>query len=463
MLFRKKDFPGRIHKKQPMKLKRFLAAALSLLALFAVFVPVLADGETDEKKEVAAEPHVENCHSAYLYCFENARTLFEYNADLEVYPTSTTKLMTGIVAAEHFAGRFDEKITVTADMISNVSGNKLSPALVEDEIVTVEDMLYGTLVGGANDAASVLAFAVSGSVSAFVDEMNKKAGSSSIGARSTRYTNPTGMHDDAMVTTARDTAQIALYLMANDELARIVQTPKYVMEETNKQDFRNIYNRNAAISKYYTAGYYDERAIGANAGGTPVGGYSAVEVFRDQTSGATYLAVVMGADENEDGTVMYSYKNAADLMEWAFASYAYVSVLSEDKVVDEIPVTLSSTVDFVTLRPAKTVTVFLPTSIDPERDLELHFTKLLDSLAAPVRAGDVVGTVTVTLGDDIVGTTDLVTTGDVDRSEFLYVLSQIEDFTKSKFFIATLVCVVVLTLVYIFGTAFIRGRKSRKL
>ena len=328
--------------------------------------------------------------------------------------------MTGIVAAEHFAGQFDTKITVTEEMINSVIGNKLQPELIAGEIVTVGDMLYGTLVGGANDAASVLAVATSGSVSSFVDEMNKKAASAAISARSTRYTNPTGIHDDAMVTTARDTAQIAMYFMENDDLARIVQTPKYVMEETNKQDFRSIYNRNATISNNYHSGYYDERAIGANAGQTSVGGYCAVEVYRDLTSGATYLTVVMGADENEEnGKVMYSYENSIALMKWAFASYAYIPVLSDDKVVDEIPVTLSSAVDFVTLRPAKTVTVFLPTSVDPEKDLELHFTKLSDSLAAPVKAGDVVGTVTVTLGDEIVGTADLVTTSDVERSEFL--------------------------------------------
>ena len=441
-----------------MKLSKFVSL---FLAAAMLVIPVLAADGYDG--EIPAEPQIERCHAAYLYCFENDRTLFEYNADLEVFPTSTVKLMTGIVAARRFEGRFDERITVTAEMLANVTGNKLSPELVEGEVVTVEDMLYGTLVGGANDAATVLAYAACGSVSAFVDEMNKTAGSSDIGARSTRYTNPTGMHSDAMTTTARDTAAIAKYLMGNKELARIVQTPKYVMEETNKQSFRNIYNRNAAISKYFTSGYYDERAIGANAGGTPVGGYCVVEVYRDQQSGATYLAVVMGADEDDQQKKMYSYENAREMMKWAFASYAYVSVLSEDRVVDEIPVTLSSTVDFVSLRPAKTVQVFLPTSVDPEKDLELHFTKLVEKLTAPVTAGQVVGTVTVTLGDDIVGTADLVTTGDVDRSEFLHVLSQIEEFTKSKFFIATLVSAIVLSLAYVFGKAFIRGRRNKRL
>lgn len=344
------------------------------LALSALFLPVNAEPEKDgpanangtaptpdvPASKVPEAPTVEKCRSAYLYCFENDRALFEFKADDKVYPTSTAKMMTALVAAEHFASRLDTQITVTAEMLSKVVGNKLSPALSEGEVVTVEQMLYGTLVGGANDAACVLAYATAGSISDFVVKMNEKAASSEVGARSTRYANPTGMHDDTMVTTARDTAHVALCLMQNEVLAQIVQTPKYVMEKTNKSDFRNIYNRNAMISKYYAAGYYDERAIGANAGGTPVGGYCAVEVLRDKTSGVTYLAVVMGADEEEESGKLYSYENAAKLMKWAFDSYNYISVLSEDKVVHEIPVTLSSTVDHVTLRPAKTVTVFLP-------------------------------------------------------------------------------------------------------
>lgn len=433
-----------------------LSAAIAALFALALCAASFAEGEDGAKK-----PLPERCRSAYLYCFENNETLLEYNADEQVYPTSTAKLMTGIVAAEEFEGRFDEKITVTAEMISTVAGNNIDLAVGEE--VTVGDMMYALLVGGANDAANVLAIHACGTISDFVARMNDKAQSSAVGATSTRYSNPTGMHDDSMVTTARDTARIAMYFMKNETLAGIVQTPKYVMEKTNLSDFRNIYNRNAAISKYYTAGYYDERAVGANAGGTSVGGYCAVEVYRDTETGAEYLAVVMGAAEDEATGEVYSYKNAGALMEWAFASYGYVDVLSEDQIVGEIPVTLSSAVDYVTLRPAQTVSVFLPTTTDPEKDLELHCTTLLESLTAPVKAGDVVGTVTVTKDGEIVGTADLVTSGDVERSEFLHVLSQIESFTKTRFFKVTAVSAVLLTVGYVFGKAFIRGRRSKRL
>ena len=432
----------------------FISAALAAVFAFALCVPAFAAGGTEIEKPVP-----EKCRSAYLYCFENNSTLLEYNADELVYPTSTVKMMTGIVAFEALAEKgigLDESVTVTSDMLVGVGGYRIE--LYDGEVVTVGDLFYALLIGSASDAAAVLAYLSYGSVAEFVVKMNEKAQSTVIGATSTRYTNATGMHDDAMVTTARDTAKIAMYFMKNETLAEIVKKPKYVMEPSN----RSIYNHNATVSSKLRAGYYDERAVGLNAGMTPVGGYSAVEVFCDPETGASYLAVVMGAEGEDEGKI-YSYENAIAMMDWAFASFGYIDVLSQEQVVGEMPVTLSSAVDYVTLRPASTVSVFLPLAIDPEKDLEFHCATQLESLAAPVKAGDVVGTVTVTRDGVIVGSADLVASSDVERSEFLYVLSQIESFTKSKFFIATVISAVVLSLVYVFGKAIIRGRRNRRI
>lgn len=451
-------------------MKRIITALLCVWLVLATAATVFADtaapSDTDggiPEVSSSTPPEAEKCRSAYLYCFENSRSLYDYNADETVYPTSTVKIMTGIVAMEHFAGDLDREITITSEMLAGVTGNRLSPALSAGEVVTVRDMLYGCLVGGANDAAYVLAHSVAGSVEEFVTLMNTKAGSTAIGARNTKYTNPTGMHDDGMYTTARDTAQIAVYAWDIPEFAEIVSTSKYVMEETNKNEFRTIYNRNSTISKYYAKGYYDERALGMNAGGTPVGGYCTVQVMRDGETGVSYLCVVMGADWESEGGVIYSYENARSLMDWAFDAYNYVEVLSSELVVYEMPVTLSSTVDYVTLQPAKSVVVFLPTDIDVERDVQIHYTTLNEALAAPVFEGQVAGSVTVTYGDEILGSVDLLTTADVSRSEFLFLLSQIEDFTKSKFFIATAVSAVVLSAAYVFAGAFWRKRRSRRL
>ena len=101
------------------------------------------------------------------------------------------------------------------------------------------------------------------SKSVFVEKMNEKA--AWIGAYDTYYANPTGMHSDAMVTTAKDTALIAQYAYSIPLVVELTSMPKYVMDGTNMTEYRNIYNRNAMISKYYNTGYLYDKALGLNA------------------------------------------------------------------------------------------------------------------------------------------------------------------------------------------------------
>lgn len=427
------------------RLTALLAAALSVLgALTGLPLAVYAEDA----------PTPENAASVVLYNFENDKTLLSYEADKRVYPASTVKLMTGIIAYEELGGDGAATITVSAEMLDGVKGNNI--ALREGEIVTVSDMLHALLVNGANDAAQVLAVAVSGSVESFVTRMNQKA--QLLGAYSTYYTNPTGMHSDAMVTTAHDTAVIARYAYRLDGFTDITSQTKYVMERTNKSDYRNLFNRNSQLSKFYDTRYYYPAALGMNAGYTQQGGYCLVSAARrDELS---YLCVVMDAGETEDG--IYSYLNANRLLDWAFDAYGYTEVLSAQARICELPVSLSSTVDYVTLVPAGAIVRYLPTELDAAADLHISYNTYEESLTAPVEAGQVCGFVTVTYGDEILGSVDLVSSSSVTRSEFLYLLERIQAFTRSRFFRASVVFAILFGAAYIIFEARRREKKYRR-
>lgn len=435
------------------------AVFLLLLQIFFLLpVGIFADDSlNDEEEPVSASrpPAIQQAKSALVYNFENDAVLYEYHATERLYPTSTVKLMTAIVAYEKLSDNLNRQITVTREMLNEVAGNNIG--LMEGEIVTVEQMLSVLLVNSANDAAIVLAYAAYGGLEAFVEQMNDKA--AWLGAYDTYYANPTGMHNDAMVTTAKDTAIIAKYAYSIPLFIEITSTPKYVMEATNMSDYRNIYNRNCLISKYYNTSYYYDKAIGMNAGSTNQGGYCIAAVAEDPAAGLTYLVVVMGAD-GEDGTI-YSYINAIELFDWAFASYGYMEVLSANKFVCELDVALSSTLDYVTLVPERSIEVYLPTDIDPETDIRYSYNTYEDSLDAPVKKGQTAGTITVLYGDEILGSCGLVTTSDIARSEFLYFLARVRAFTESRFFRATVISVVVLSVLYVFIKAGYRERKLR--
>ncbi|MBE6560498.1 MAG: D-alanyl-D-alanine carboxypeptidase [Ruminococcaceae bacterium] len=428
------------------RLTRFTAFLAILSALLPLFASVPA--------HAAEPPAIEHAAGAYLYNFENDMTLLEYEADKRIYPASTVKLMTGILALEELGGDMDQKITVTSAMLNKVVGNNI--ALKVGEVVTVSDMLHALLVYGANDAAQVLAISVAGSIEDFVARMNDKA--QRIGAYNTYYTNPTGMHNDAMVTTVADTAAIARYAYSLPGFIEITSVTKYVMDNTNKSDYRNLWNRNSQISKFFDTRYYDSDSLGMNAGYTVQSGYCIVSVARQEN--LTYLCVVMNAEETDDA--IWSYKNAELLLEWAFASYAYTEVLPASARICELPVSLSSTVDHVTLVPAEAIVRYLPTDINPEADIHLSYTTHGTSLAAPVEAGQVCGTVTVTWGDDILGSTDLIATAAVGRSDFLYLLQQIREFTEGRFFRATMVFVILFSILYILLEARRRERQIRR-
>jgi D-alanyl-D-alanine carboxypeptidase (penicillin-binding protein 5/6) len=431
------------------------SAICSVLAgLFCLFclLPALA-----VPAEAEAAPAAEYCTCAYLYNFENDRTIYEYKARDRAFPASTVKLMVALTAWDVFRDKTDTEITVTAGMLAETVGNSIG--FYEGEILTVNQLYNCMLVNSANDAAIILAVAAAGSTADFVDMMNAKA--AAMGLTGTQYTNCTGMHDPKMFTTAADTAAIAKACYEIPGLIDITSQQKYDLPATNLSPAREIFNRNAMISKYYSAAYYDERVIGMNAGATSQGGYTLAAVARDDENDLTYLAVVLGGSE-QDGA-LYNYVNAQRLFDWVFRAWSYQAVLKDTQVICEVPVRLSSAMDYVTLVPESTMTVFLPTDTNLNEAVTYSWHTYEDTLNAPVEAGTEAGVITVVCGNEIVGTCRLVTTSSISRSEFLYFLDRIEDFTKSRFFKGSIAAAVLLSLAYVLINAFIREKKIQKM
>ncbi len=147
------------------------------------------------------------------------RTLWEHNADERRGPASTTKIMTALVAAERMA--LSEKITVMREAVG-IEGS--SVYLTEGEVFTLEELLCCTLLSSANDAATAVAIAVSGSIEGFAVLMNEKC--AELGLTDTHFTNPHGLDDEDHYTTARELGIIAAAALENDALCKIFSTYK---------------------------------------------------------------------------------------------------------------------------------------------------------------------------------------------------------------------------------------------
>lgn len=155
--------------------------------------------------------------------------LYEKDAHKKLYPASTTKIMTAILAVEH--GKLDDKVMISNKAVVSASGTHI--ALEPGEILTLEQLLNALLIESANDAANAIAVHISGSIEAFSVLMNKKA--KELGALNTNFVNPSGLPNEAHVTTAYDLALISRYAMEFDIIREISKNYSYTVPVTNKK------------------------------------------------------------------------------------------------------------------------------------------------------------------------------------------------------------------------------------
>lgn len=431
-------------------LRLALPCLLVLLSLLSVIPAAAAE----------TRPDLSRARAVYLYQPENQAVLAAKNTEDIIYPASTVKIMTGLIAVEALQGRYDERVTVTQDMLDDTSGFRMY--LKAGETVTVEQMLYAGICGGYNDACVVLSYIVSGSVEAFVARMNARA--ASLGMVDTVYRNPTGMHDAAMVTTVADTARLALAAMECEPYLALTSTVKYTMAANDISYARTFYNRNALISRNTTARYYHPHVTGMNAGTTDEGGYCVVACAEDEESGLRYLCIVMGADadDEEQGGTVYSYAIAHDLLDHAMEDYGVLTILDPAVACATVPVGLTVQQTSLELIPRRAVTAYLPTAVDPATDLTYRVLLHREQIQAPIAAGETLGLVTVSHGDTLLASVELCAAQDVAHSPFLAVMERISVYTASRPFLLGCGYAALLLLVYFVILPLRRRKKSRK-
>lgn len=428
----------------------FLRACICAVLVFAsllTFAP---------RVNAVADPENLTSEACLIYNLETDSILWGREIDTKVFPTSTVKIMVGMLALEHFADNLDEVLTVPAEALSGVGGTTIS--LSAGEEISVRHLIYAVLMSGANDAACVLAYTIAGNVTAFVNRMNAKV--QELGCRDTIYTNCTGIHDENMRTTARDTLRIALYAYTNSHFMAMSSETTYIIPETNKRRERTVTNRNYIVSTQYYTKYYNSLAKGMNAGNTREGGYCLVTSIRKQ--GCTYIVVCMNSYYSEEDNYVHSYSDCETLVDWAYNNYDFVSVVDKTTMICEIPVSLSSEVDYVTLLPQTPIEMFLPKDIDIDTAIELDYILLSDKIEAPIAEGEIAGILSVKYDGNLVAAVNLVTKGAVSRSEFLYFLTMIRGIVTHRLFALGVVIAAVLAILYVFFTAVYREKARRR-
>lgn len=169
--------------------------------------------------------------AAVLMDIDTKVILYAKNIHEKLYPASTTKIMTCLLAMEN--GNLDDMITFSHDAVFSVPSDGSNIGMDVGQSVTLEECLYGVMVGSANEAANAAGEYVSGSIPAFVDLMNSRA--KELGCTDTHFCNTNGLHEDNHYTSAYDLALIASEFFKNEMLCKIGNTPRYHFEATATQ------------------------------------------------------------------------------------------------------------------------------------------------------------------------------------------------------------------------------------
>lgn len=418
-----------------MKIKKFLVFSLAFILCACALLPLLSTSAYAGDIGLPEPPELEGVRAVYFYNITSDKLIKTENETMELNTSTSAKVMMGLLACEKLGGRLKDHIQVTSEMLASVSG--VQYGFLSGQSVLVSDLLYAAICGSYNDAAYIIAYAVSGSVENFVTLMNKRA--HELGATKTYYTNPIGYPDNAsMVTTASDTAKIALAAFGNQLYMEICSAYKL---QTSEGDV--IYNRNYLVCSYTNADYYNKNCLGMNAGYSgEAGGWSVITAAADDDQ--KYLCIMLGGEESPSGKI-YAYSEANKLINWALSEYQTITIFKKGKEIGLIEIGLTDSVNQASYVTATDLNVYLPMDVTYHEGLLTSKVELYSSkVNAPVEAGYKVGKLKIYYDGDCVGKCDLVLTDSYQQSPILAAINKVGEYTKSRAFIITLISAAVL-------------------
>ena len=321
--------------------------------------------------------------NAILIDVDSGKILYDKNAYAKVYPASTTKVLTAIIALE--SCKLDETATASYDAIMTVPYDGSTAAIQVGESFTIKQLVQAMMVCSANEAANILAEHIGGSVKSFASIMNTRA--KELGAKSTNFVNANGLHDDNHYTTVYDMGIIARYGMLNlPALKEATSLRNFSLPDTSiyHKGNRNFTNTNKLILP--NSSYYYEYATGMKTGYTS----KALNciIASAEKSGVELIAVVFGAVGAENRT-----NDVKTLFEYGFQQLKGELFFSKGASAKELNI-FGGTSE--TSKTNAIVTENIIHSIPTNKSASDYPPEIVikNGLKAPISSGDVVGTIT---------------------------------------------------------------------
>ena len=389
--------------------------------------------------------------AAILVSLDTGEVLFEKNADEKVYPASITKIMTTLLILENEKYNPEAKIAMTQDVLDLISGTGSSVSLLKaGEEVSQLDLVYMVLMASYGDCALLAAIYYGGSIENFVNMMNKRA--AELGLSGTHYENPIGLHHEQNYTTARDTYKLTATALQNETFKEVCSSTRHTVK-TSMSGERTISTTNFLQDN--TTNYYYQYAKGVKTGYTDEAGRCLVSTA--SYNGYRYLCAVFGCPANEKKHFIES----KELYRWAFNNFEFKKVADNSNPVAEIGVNLSLDTDFVSLYIEKSFVSVLPKDAD-DSTISIVTHLVGESVDAPIKKGDVLGTADIIYAEEVIGTVNLVSNEDVEKSTMLAALRAIKNFFASSYMKVVYVIIAAAILIFIIAVIKMNSKGSKK-
>ena len=415
-------------------MKQVILFFLCLLLCTGICGRTAAQAETDGQEQQNQKDELGlYAQSAVLMDAKTGRILYGKNEGVARPMASTTKIMTCIIALEY--GNLSDTVTASQNAAAQP---KVHLGVYKGQTFRLEDLLYSLMLESHNDAAVMIAEHVGGSVEGFAALMNQKA--RDLGCSDTYFITPNGLdasrEENGQMkehsTTAADLARIMKYCIGTspkkEEFLKITGTQSYYFTDQEGKRSYNCQNHNALLTMM-------SGAFSGKTGFTGGAGYSYVGALED--GGREFTIALLGCGWPPHKT--YKWSDARKLFGYGMEHYQYREVYQE-KTFPEIPVENGVPCSG---NPGDPVVVHAGLNLkEEEKSLKLLMAEdeevtvseeLPDTLEAPLKKGQTVGTVTYRLQGETVKTFPVYLTEDVEKITFRWCLDHVIQLFRAPF------------------------------
>ncbi len=362
---------------------------------------------------LAEEDFAPSAKSAILVDNLSGKVLYEKNADEKLAPASMTKLASMLIVMEAIDNgnlKLEDKVTISEEA-ANMGGSQVF--LQAGEVYTVHDLLKSVAIASGNDAVVALSEKVGGSVSGFVDMINKRL--KELGATNTNFVNPHGLDAEGHYSTARDMSIIARELLRHE---KILEYTSIYEEYLEKNDGSRIWlvNTNRLVRFY-------DGVDGLKTGFTKTAGYCLTATAKKNNF--RLISVVMGEDTTENRS-----SDTVKMLNYGFNTFKINIIKKKGESLGKVRVEKGKK-DFANIVLFNDATEILKNT-DPVS--EYKFNLKVDKIKAPLKIGDIVGSAEIIDNDgNIVDEVDVTIDKEIKKANILdYMLKNLRTIGAGK-------------------------------